>query len=102
MGKLHERRLGRGSAPLDDLAAQEIPQVYDEVLPMTCNGGFTAGSSPSRMAGKVILQGFFGKNVVTRNEGVRGSSPRVGFSGRENPCIPGFCVVSEDAKSASL
>ena len=34
-----------------------------------------------------------------RNEGVRGSNPRVGFSGRGNPCITAF-VLSQKARRA--
>jgi len=38
-----------------------------------------AGSSPPANAVKRKLQGFFGVIVITRNEGVRGSNPRVGL-----------------------
>jgi hypothetical protein len=38
---------------------------------------------------------------VTRNEGVLGSNPRVGFFVRGNPCITGFHVVWEGAESTS-
>jgi len=36
-----------------------------------------------------------------RNEGVRGSSPRVGLSSRGNPCITRFCVASAGAECTS-
>ena len=39
-----------------------------------------AGSGPSAYAIKGDLQGFSGVIVITRNEGVRGSNPRVGFA----------------------
>ena len=48
---------------------------------MACNSGFTAGSSPPGTTGKATLQGFVGVIVFTRNEGVRGSNPRVGLAG---------------------
>jgi len=42
--------------------------------------GFTAGSHPLENTVMAKLQGSFDVSLITRNEGVRGSSPRVGSS----------------------
>jgi len=49
-------------------------------VPRGCIGGFTAGSRGFSSYSYGDLQGFRIENLGTRNEGVRGSSPRVGFS----------------------
>jgi hypothetical protein len=77
-----DRRIGRRRASLDEdaLALQaRSRRSYDEVLQWQCNSGFTAGSSPSVSAVLSKLQGFSTAAIITRNEGVRGSNPRVGF-----------------------
>jgi hypothetical protein len=52
---------------------------------MARNSGFTAGSRPPETDGKANLQGFSNVAIITRNEGVRGSNPRGGFSVEEIP-----------------
>ena len=47
------------------------------------------------------LQGLSDVSLITRNEGVRGSSPRVGSSSQENPCKTAIYVVSLGAEYTS-
>ena len=69
------------------------------------HGGAIAGSwrvqARVRPAVKGNLQGFSSAGLRTRNEGVRGSNPRVGFLSRGSPCISAIRVVSEGAESTS-
>ncbi len=62
-----------------------LRQSYDGVFPSRRNGEFTAVSGLLANAIKGNLQGFLNVAIITRNEGVRGSSPRVGFSIEEIP-----------------
>ena len=72
--------------------SQDAYRFYDEVRWTACISGFTAGSRPPGSTQKSNLQEFCVSLVITRNEGVRGSNPRVGSQVEKVPADREFLL----------
>jgi hypothetical protein len=64
----------------DDLGGAASPRMSREVpTACACAGSRRVQARPGTGV-NAILQGSFDVNLITRNEGVRGSNPRVGLA----------------------